>query len=411
MRKLGALAFTVSLVSCQCGGLDLTQQQFACVSNADCFDERICVSGLCADPDGGSGGGAAAGGGLGGGTGGGLGGGTGGGDGGGTGGGDDDGGVGGGTGGGVGGGAGGGVGGGAGGSDAGTDAGFDAGVDAGLPLSALCSTNAQCQAGRCVDGRCCNTTCAAPCDFCNLAGSEGTCTMAPFGKTPSPLCPGGFACNGGGLSCISACNSDAGCVNSRCAIDTCIPKISELKEDFNSGGFDASVWGAVAPNCSVVNNQFQTTTRINNSTYDLITSARRFDLLNSELRIQLVNAGSQPLATLEAYASICDVAAGNRCVAILGSNNQIQIELNNSGSFSALVGPFPMTNLRNYRMREAGGTMFLEVQNDAGTYIQLGAAATPFPALLQDVRASFGAGTYNMESVTSTVVWDNINVP
>ncbi|HEY3358552.1 MAG TPA: choice-of-anchor D domain-containing protein [Polyangia bacterium] len=71
-------------------------------------------------------------------------------------------------------------------------------------------------AGGCVDGYCCNTTCAGgPCDICNAAAlgfggtQNGTCTNAPAGYAGNPSCAP-YLC-GGGVSCASACSSDNDC--------------------------------------------------------------------------------------------------------------------------------------------------------------------------------------------------------
>jgi hypothetical protein len=37
-----------------------------------------------------------------------------------------------------------------------------------------------CLSGLCVDGYCCDLACTAPCEACDLAGSEGTCTIVPM---------------------------------------------------------------------------------------------------------------------------------------------------------------------------------------------------------------------------------------
>ncbi|HEY3358551.1 MAG TPA: choice-of-anchor D domain-containing protein [Polyangia bacterium] len=71
-------------------------------------------------------------------------------------------------------------------------------------------------AGGCVDGYCCNTTCAGgACDVCNgaalgLSGaSNGDCFTAPAGFAGSPSCTP-YVC-GGGVACPASCTSDAQC--------------------------------------------------------------------------------------------------------------------------------------------------------------------------------------------------------
>src|SRR5262249_17771215 len=64
--------------------------------------------------------------------------------------------------------------------------------------------------GGCVDGYCCNTTWANGCDYCNVAGALGTCTVAAAGNPgASPSCSP-FLC-GGSAACPASCTSDAMC--------------------------------------------------------------------------------------------------------------------------------------------------------------------------------------------------------
>ena len=60
-----------------------------------------------------------------------------------------------------------------------------------------CSMGSQCLTGNCIDGVCCNTTCGATCQACNVMGSLGTCTNVPNNQDPASECANG-ACNGGG---------------------------------------------------------------------------------------------------------------------------------------------------------------------------------------------------------------------
>ncbi|MBN2015545.1 DUF4215 domain-containing protein [Candidatus Dojkabacteria bacterium] len=45
-----------------------------------------------------------------------------------------------------------------------------------------------CTSGNCIDGYCCNTTCAVTCEACNIGGSEGICTAHAAGTDPEDEC-------------------------------------------------------------------------------------------------------------------------------------------------------------------------------------------------------------------------------
>ena len=300
--------------------------------------------------------------------------------------------------------------------DAGSDrdAGIDAGsseVDAG-GQGFPCRSGLDCVSGRCRDGWCCNSDCAGACDFCDLPGNEGQCLVAALGRTPSVACAGGYACNGISDSCSTACNSDAGCVGARCGAGAvCIEKLVQLKDDFNSGDFDAFNWVPTAPNCSVVDQRFHAITAPGAINFARIYSRRRYDLIESELQLELVSAGDQSLATMQAVAGGCDFSTGTRCLYLNVGSGQVHLQLLNAGTYSAPLGYFPLGTLRVFRMRERAGTLFVEARNDDAGFRQLGSIPTPFAASWTDMSIGIGAGTYAAEPASSTVIWDNINTP
>jgi hypothetical protein len=78
-------------------------------------------------------------------------------------------------------------------------------------LGETCAKGADCVSGLCVDSVCCNTSCDAPCDSCNVPGSLGTCVAALAGATGSPACPGSLLCDGASPACPTSCTGDAQC--------------------------------------------------------------------------------------------------------------------------------------------------------------------------------------------------------
>ncbi|MGZ3426148.1 MAG: putative metal-binding motif-containing protein, partial [Polyangia bacterium] len=64
-----------------------------------------------------------------------------------------------------------------------------------------CGSSSECWNGLCVDGYCCNTACnTSQCQACNVAGSQGTCSLT----TGAPI-GGRTACNGSG-TCGGTCD-------------------------------------------------------------------------------------------------------------------------------------------------------------------------------------------------------------
>ncbi|WP_438000312.1 thrombospondin type 3 repeat-containing protein [Sorangium sp. So ce185] len=76
--------------------------------------------------------------------------------------------------------------------DSGTDSGMVYSFRLQLPVGSACTTALECGSGYCVDGSCCNTTCAGLCEACSVAAGavvDGTC-----GPVTGPVCDDGDAC-------------------------------------------------------------------------------------------------------------------------------------------------------------------------------------------------------------------------
>ena len=94
-------------------------------------------------------------------------------------------------------------------------------------LCAVDGTDNNCASDICKDGRCCGTTCAGPCEACNL-GTPGTCQFIAVNTDPAAECTGAQICNGSG-ACADAPNGlpcpadgpDNDCVSNHCADGVC----------------------------------------------------------------------------------------------------------------------------------------------------------------------------------------------
>ncbi len=88
-----------------------------------------------------------------------------------------------------------------------------------------CTGNAECLAGACVDGVCCDTSCRGQCQACDVVGKVGTCSpvsgSAPHGArmacpAPSHVCDAG--------ACSPKCANDDECASDHyCDAAVCVP--------------------------------------------------------------------------------------------------------------------------------------------------------------------------------------------
>lgn len=76
----------------------------------------------------------------------------------------------------------------------------------------VCSIGTDCLSGNCADGYCCDTSCGASCEACNLAGKLGACTPLAVGSTGKSC--GLYSCSGTTGACLASCTSDANCAPS-----------------------------------------------------------------------------------------------------------------------------------------------------------------------------------------------------
>jgi hypothetical protein len=79
-----------------------------------------------------------------------------------------------------------------------------------LPNGSVCTRDAQCTLGHCVDSYCCDTVCASACDTCGAPTHEGTCTLMAAGAAGAPAC-GAYVCSGASAACPTGCTSSAQC--------------------------------------------------------------------------------------------------------------------------------------------------------------------------------------------------------
>jgi hypothetical protein len=94
--------------------------------------------------------------------------------------------------------------------------------DATPPVSGraqVCTKDAECASGHCVDHVCCDSTCVGTCVSCALPASPGICAFVPFGLDPRGSC-------GAASACVATCSGAGACIgatgSSVCAPSTCI---------------------------------------------------------------------------------------------------------------------------------------------------------------------------------------------
>ncbi len=87
-----------------------------------------------------------------------------------------------------------------------------------------CNDNNDCLNGSCVDDVCCTKNRCNTCEACNVAGSEGTCTLVQLGEQGTDCKQSAYRCDGFG-ACKKidgeSCNNPGDCLHGFCADNTC----------------------------------------------------------------------------------------------------------------------------------------------------------------------------------------------
>ena len=138
-------------------------------------------------------------------------------------------------------------------------------------VGSTCLGADDCGSGHCADGICCASACSAPCEACNLTGSEGDCSLFPDGDDPDDEC-GVDACNGfgacrcgdgsingdetdldcGGTSCVDCDNGMLCTVGDDCISGGCVGSCGPWSVAFGGNSTDAVLGIAAGPQGDIV---------------------------------------------------------------------------------------------------------------------------------------------------------------
>jgi len=102
------------------------------------------------------------------------------------------------------------------------------------PTGRMCTGPGECTSGNCVDGYCCDTSCGARCQACDVGGNEGTCTTLIAGQPHNkPACSGSGACGG---SCQGATSCGYPVAGTPCTTQTCSGSTEDLAATCDGAG-------------------------------------------------------------------------------------------------------------------------------------------------------------------------------
>lgn len=187
-------------------------------------------------------------------------------------------------------------------------------------------------------------------------------------------------------------------------------KISTLIENFNDDLFPASFTDNAGSNSNVSGEKMRIS-KGGGAAYQTILSVAAYDLDESSIYDQVVDAGDQSNASNEMYPM--------RLVNSVDTSDTLEW-----GIFNGVLTAFyrvngSMTTLRNnvsynaavhkwFRIRETGGTTFWDYSTDGVSWTNYTSVATPAGVTHTSLKVELSVGSWDSAPDT-TAVWDNIN--
>jgi hypothetical protein len=257
-----------------------------------------------------------------------------------------------------------------------------------------------------------------------VAGNNGTNTAggaAPSGGgaggnpgANSPGYSGGQGGGGGGASTTSIIaasggNGGTGYVE----LQWILPAVGYLVDRFNEGAVNPLLWTNNYPSQIEVPglgyDYLVIYTKAGTGAYYSLQSLAYYDITNSQLAIEVMNAGEQSLASLEVYPIYLQSITGQAQLFFLISEGDISAWDAISGTRNNLSGytPYDPVGMKWLRIRESGGTTYWETAPDGLTWTTFFSMSDPVVGTALQVWIQ--VGTYNAEAVETAGLFTNVN--
>ena len=189
---------------------------------------------------------------------------------------------------------------------------------------------------------------------------------------------------------------------------TPVQKISTLVDDFSSGSLDPALWNHSSTNVAVVSQQLQISSTLTAASYQVF-SQSYYDLTNSQVAIQLVNAGNETINSWDDYPILLqDTTGTNQLYWYVLQGTIAAYKVVAGTQTQVFATAYSGTTHQWLRIREAGGTTYWEYAPDGIVWTVAHSEADPISEYY--LRLIIQAGQYNVETSTTTAIYDNVNV-
>lgn len=192
------------------------------------------------------------------------------------------------------------------------------------------------------------------------------------------------------------------------AAPTLFQKAESLKDNFNDNSLNTTVWTSFGAGVSETSGEIQVALVGADAVYHGIYTPSIYVLTDSQMSVKVSNPGNQAWASIEVeLQAIKD--ANNRVFFVIGGGTLYAYKEVAGAQSSPANIAYNSTTMAYLRIREASGTTYWEYSPDDETYTTLHSEATPFT--LTALQLEIDAGNWSTETGTTTVSFDNFNIP
>lgn len=190
------------------------------------------------------------------------------------------------------------------------------------------------------------------------------------------------------------------------------PSYIGIEDNFNDNSFNTSLW--VRDNDTQIveqNGRMELTTALAGN-YVGFYSTGTFDLTGKSIAVELVdggNVGEVGMDSYEAYPLTMVHSSGNNFGWILGYG-EILVTTMVGGSRATVGYAWNATTYRWIRLREASGVVYFEYSSNGRDWTERNSENVSSLFAITSLSIENIVGTWKAESITSTLVLDNLNI-
>lgn len=191
--------------------------------------------------------------------------------------------------------------------------------------------------------------------------------------------------------------------------------IQTLQDNFNDNSFDTGKWTRTNSTQIVEQNQrLELTTTLGGNYIAVDSVDYTYDLTGSYALCQLVDGGNVDevgLSSYEGYPIEVVKDGSNACLFLIGYSTVYAIKRVGGSTTNVATASWNASTYQWFKIREAGGTVYWDYSSDGTTWNNLASELVSNLFAVTAVGVEISVGTWQAESITTTMIVDNVNLP